>query len=107
MTLNPMTNDNQRLPHQITAKAVGHDFVFPEGKAMTLRDLLEQHIAFIAKARAHGYKVASYTTPCCKATLETRMPSSGKWDALTTCPHCGDMFMKITTPTEIFATQPE
>lgn len=61
--------------------------------------LREVHAAYIAKAKARGDRVLSYSPPCGCPEIETLAPKDPRqtWDSLTTCIHCGALSMKIVT----------
>lgn len=58
--------------------------------------LLERHTEYIARCKTNGAPTRIYSVPCCGKALEDRVPPAGEqWDALVTCPYCGEMFMKV------------
>jgi hypothetical protein len=61
--------------------------------------LLKEHLAYMARVRAHGGRILAYRPPCCNTETETKAPvdDDDVWDSLTTCPHCGALGMKIVT----------
>lgn len=62
------------------------------------KDLKAQHDAYIAGVKARGEPTLTYQTPCCGNVMEDRAaPPGAVWDTLATCPHCGRLYMKITT----------
>lgn len=63
-----------------------------------LAKLLKAHGKYMAKVRASGGTVVAYQTPCCKKELESQVPKDdATWDTLSTCPYCGELYMKITS----------
>ena len=61
---------------------------------------LKAHTAYVERWKASGKRTLVLKTPCCSADLE--VPSQDRegdrqWDSLMTCPHCGELFMKIVT----------
>jgi hypothetical protein len=72
--------------------------------ATNLTELKQKHGEYIAKAKAKGMKTLTFRTPCCEKDVEDRAaPAGEKWDTLATCPHCGAMYMKISTAEAITA----
>ena len=73
---------------------------------MNLTTLKQKHDDYNAKLKARGVKMLAYTVPCCNGQMEGRAAGAGeKWDSLATCPHCGELYMQITTANEIQALQ--
>lgn len=73
-----------------------------------LTELKQRHAAWIARAKANGATILSYRVPCCDATMEDRAAGPGeRWDILATCPHCGGLYLKISTADAITALLPE
>lgn len=67
--------------------------------------LKQKHDEFIAKVKATGAKTLIYTAPCCGKSIEDRAaPKGDKWDTLSTCPYCNEIYMKVSTSTVITAT---
>lgn len=63
-----------------------------------LADLRRANAAFIAKIKAAKKRVVVFDSPCCGNSIETpAAPTGARWDSLSICPHCGSLFMKITT----------
>lgn len=61
---------------------------------------LAKHIAYVARWKVGGKRTHKLTMPCCGESLEVPAPDKpgGKqWDSLMTCPHCGELFIKIVT----------
>lgn len=58
--------------------------------------LLHKHKDYIRRARADDANIILYVTPCCGKDLETTAPKDSQvWDSLTSCPYCGQLFMKV------------
>jgi hypothetical protein len=59
--------------------------------------LAANHAAHIARVKEKGGPVLSYSPPCGCPPIETPAPKDERetWDSLTTCVHCGALFMKI------------
>jgi hypothetical protein len=75
--------------------------------ARKLSTLRRQHDAYIAGVIAKGGHVLTFDTPCCDEPMTTTAPrTSETWDSLTTCPHCGEMFMKIVSRTDAVGSMP-
>lgn len=71
---------------------------------MDLARLKKDHDEYIARLKADGTQLLVYRVPCCNGELESRAaPTGAKWDTLATCPHCGTLYMKITTSWEVRA----
>lgn len=69
--------------------------------------LKQKHEAFITKIKADGGKTLEFKAPCCGAEIEDRAAPKGEtWDTLTTCPHCGELFIKVTTSIKIAGAIP-
>lgn len=67
--------------------------------------LKQKHDEFIAKVKAAGKKTLIYTAPCCGKSIEDpAAPKGDWWDTLATCPHCNEIYMKVSTSTSITAT---
>lgn len=72
-----------------------------------MQTLKQKHEAYIAKIKAGRGKTLTFKAPCCGAEIEDRAALKGEtWDTLTTCPHCGELFMKVATSTKITGTIP-
>ncbi len=64
----------------------------------SLATLRRDHNKFIALARSKRASILAFNAPCCFKQIETLAAPKGRtWDSLNTCPHCGSLFMKITT----------
>ena len=73
-----------------------------------MKTLKQKHEEYIAKVKADGGKTLTFKAPCCGQEIEDLAGREGQtWDTLTSCPHCGAMFMKITTATEIVGSIPD
>lgn len=71
------------------------------------RELLKSHKDYLDRCRTGGARVLAFRTPCCGVTMETVVPKNGEtWDSLTTCPYCGDLFMKISRREKVVALMP-
>lgn len=65
-------------------------------------DLKAKHEAYISSIKAKGEPTTVYQLPCCGNELEERAaPAGEKWDTLAICPHCGAVYMKMTTGSHI------
>jgi hypothetical protein len=63
-----------------------------------LSELRKAHAIYIAKVKAAKKRVLAFTAPCCGGQIETpAAPPGARWDSLASCPHCGSLFMHITT----------
>ncbi|EAW2493112.1 hypothetical protein AXL65_02475 [Salmonella enterica subsp. enterica] len=59
---------------------------------------IERYKAFIARLEANGAELLDFACPCCKEPLKTQAaPEGATWDTFSSCPHCNDLFQKITT----------
>jgi hypothetical protein len=73
-----------------------------------LAQLKRQHEEYNMRLEIDGHKLLKYRVPCCGALLKSRAANAGEtWGTLATCPDCGEMYMKISTATEIRALVPE
>ena len=69
--------------------------------------LFMAHEQFMKKARIAGNKILGYTTPCCGTILDTVVPKDSRvWDSLTSCPHCGGLFMKVCDTNSVTVSIP-
>lgn len=75
--------------------------------AKELAKLKAEYDDWTNKLKAKGIKFVPYKVPCCGGQLESRLASKGDvWDTLATCPHCGGLYMKITTSKKVTALKP-
>lgn len=73
-----------------------------------METLKQKHEAYNDRLKAKGVQMLTCILPCCGGTLESRVGEPGRqWDTLATCPECGELFMKITTGTNLVALIPE
>lgn len=67
-----------------------------------MKTLKQKHEEYISSVKASGAKTLTYPAPCCGGQIEDRAANTGEtWDSLRTCPHCGELFMKVSTDVEI------
>lgn len=72
-----------------------------------MKPLKQKHEEFIAKIKANGGNTLTFVAPCCSQEIEDRAGNKGEtWDTLATCPHCGTLYMKVTTEHEIVGSIP-
>lgn len=72
-----------------------------------MKTLKQKHEEFIAKIKANGCKTLTFVAPCCGKAIEDRAGNDGEtWDTLATCPHCGVLYMKVTTEHKIVGSIP-
>lgn len=74
----------------------------------TPTDLLTLHRRYIKNAKAGGFHIKAFTTPCCQEELEAVVPEVPEvvWDTLTMCPYCGALFLKLATNEKVEALIP-
>ena len=67
-------------------------------QAHNLAALFDAHRAHMARYKGHRHTLS---TPCCGNALVVKAPTDpgDQWDSLMTCPHCGELFMKVATST--------
>ena len=71
---------------------------------MTIKAVKAKYIENNFKLRQRGVRLVPYKAPCCGAQLESQLAGlDEEWEALTTCPECGELFMKYTSNTKITA----
>lgn len=73
-----------------------------------MKTLKQRHEEYIARLKAKGRKTLTFVAPCCGETIEDIAAGEGEtWDTLSTCPHCGALYMKVTTSAEIVGMIPD
>ena len=60
-----------------------------------MSDLKEAHYEHIAKLIEPGVALTEFKCPECSALISTRIPDSGVYDTMSTCPECEEIFFKI------------
>ncbi|GGP27044.1 hypothetical protein [Silvimonas amylolytica] len=71
---------------------------------MTAKSIKAKYNEQNFKLRQRGIKLVPYKAPCCGATLEGQLAGLGEeWEAVSTCPECGELYMKYTSHTQITA----
>ncbi|EAO1133551.1 hypothetical protein EX011_21540 [Salmonella enterica] len=59
---------------------------------------LSRYNAYVSQLLAAGINLVPFACPCCKEPLKTLPAPEGEtWDTFATCPHCEDLFHKVTT----------
>lgn len=62
-----------------------------------LSDMRARHDDYIARVKATGKSVVTFSAPCCGKDIETLASLKGeRWDSVSTCPQCGALYIKIT-----------
>jgi hypothetical protein len=70
--------------------------------------LLQRHLDYMARVRAHGAHILTYRPVCCGVETETTAPTDDDvvWDTPTICPHCGALYLKVVTRDAIITQIP-
>lgn len=64
---------------------------------MAKATLMQRYTDYNDRLKARGIKLIAFACPECGESIETQSAPKGEvWDALSDCPHCERMFMKIT-----------
>lgn len=68
----------------------------PRMPANELRAMRRKYAAYMRDWKG---RTRTFYTPCCGEEIVTPAPTSKHetWDSLTTCLHCGQLFMKVVT----------
>lgn len=71
---------------------------------MSIKEIKAKYIENNFKLRQRGIRLVSYRVPCCGAKLEGQLAGPmEEWEAMVTCPECGELYMKYTTDRKITA----
>lgn len=70
-----------------------------------LATLRRRHDEYIARLKAAGNKVITVDLPCGHQTETPAAPEGEVWDTLSTCQHCGALYMKITSGDRVDALE--
>lgn len=59
--------------------------------------LMQRYTDYNDRLKARGINLIAFNCPHCAESIETHPAPAGEvWDALSQCPHCERMYMKIT-----------
>lgn len=61
-----------------------------------LQDLRRRADDYIARVKAKGRTIVTFSTPCGHQLETPAAPKGERWDTLATCHHCGATYIKIT-----------
>lgn len=62
-----------------------------------MTSLLKRYTKHIAQLEANGVELVKFNCPDCHEELKTLPAPEGEvWDTFSTCPHCDELFQKIT-----------
>lgn len=65
-------------------------------KIADIKGLKISYENFLTAVRNNNIKTGSYSCPSCKKDIEAMVPENDEiFDSLSTCPHCGEIFMKV------------
>ena len=66
----------------------------------------QQYLDYIAKLESAGKPITSYVYPECQGAIKTQAAPAGQaWDTLSSCPHCDELHLKLTTGTTAWAVR--
>lgn len=97
----------ERIQWKIVDRCLQSSGIGEFRKESEMQTLKQKHEEYIAKVKANGGKTLTFKAPCCGKEIEDRAGVEGEtWDTLASCPHCGALYVKITTATEITGSIP-